>query len=124
WWIVVQDLTMRRPVFGSVGEVRTPTAVDRRANQTPLAVIVGSLRIDSGIEAGKAVRPLLIHQGLGIGQAQEVEEERSLAMMHPVIRGRELPVNLPILGPLPGDGFPLPAGQTLHRLAAAEGIEK
>ena len=111
---------MGRPVLGGLAMPRPAAAGDRRADQPPLGVPVRRLGIFAHVHAGEAQRALPVDQHIRDRQARSNRRRVALAVVHPVVVGVELALDLAIFGPLPGHGVPHPARAAVDLLAAAQ----
>ena len=122
--VVVEDFPVGGPVLGGLHVSRTATAGDGGTDEAAFRVPVGRFRVLAIVEAGKAAGALAVLQDARVGEPEEVEEQAALAVVHPVVVGVELAVDLAILGPLPGDPVPDRARTPVDLLAAAERVEQ
>ena len=115
-----------RPAVARFGVTQAPSrpagTVVRGADQPPLAVIVGCLRVRPEVEPGEAFRPLAQQRVAGVGQAQGIEVDVALRLVELVVAQLVLAREHAVGGELPGHGVPLPVAQWQQAVAAAEQV--
>ncbi len=101
-----QDPTVGGPVFPRIDEARPLAPGDGRADHAFFGIPVGRGRVVAGVKTGEAQRTRAVRFPIRVGKTEIVEVDRGLAVMHPVVVGVELTVDLAVGGELAGDGFP------------------
>ncbi len=85
-------------------------------------IIIGSRRVFVQIEPRKSLGPLLMLGERGVAEPKKIKVRIRFAMVHPVVVGVELVVDLAVLGELPRDSIPQFLGQGCHVFMSAQGV--
>ena len=122
--VVGQYPAHRLPVLERVLEARAAAAGDGRADHAPPGVPVVGFRVGSQVHAGEAQRPRAVRLAQRVGQPEVVQVQGRLAVVHPVVVGVELAMDLAVARELTGHRLPQEAAALVQVGGAAQGVEQ
>ena len=105
-------------------QARSGAAVDGRADDAQLGIVVGGEGILPGVEPGEPAGAGGELEAHGIGQTEVIQEQGALAVVHEVVVFEKLPLHLAVFRPLPGHAVPLGVGQPQDPGPCAQRVEQ
>ena len=112
------------PVLDRVFEPRAAAAVDGGAHLPEFGIPVLGLRVLARVHVGEAQGPGPVRLPLRIRQAEVVEVDGRLPVVHPVVVAVEFAMDLAVGRELPGHGVPQHSAPLMQVRRSAQGVEQ